>query len=137
MDQRTGNRRPIPLHFFEKLLPEINIYIIQKSLVPNDLNFIRNHPEIRYLGDQIRDFADSAAIIDCLDAVVSVDSALAHLAGALGKRSFVLLSKVADWRWFLDDDRSPWYSGMTLLRQQEQGNWSTVIKELKDRLFIN
>ena len=80
------------------------------------------------LTTHIGDFAETAAAVDCLDLVITVDTAVAHLAGGLGKPVWVLLPFAADWRWMLDRDDSPWYPTMRLIRQQERGAWEGVIK---------
>ncbi len=80
--------------------------------------------------DRIRDFSDTAALIENLDLVISVDTAVAHLAGALGKRIWTLLPFSPDWRWLLGRDNSPWYPTMRLYRQQESGDWLEVIQKV-------
>src|SRR5579872_37005 len=79
------------------------------------------------LGPEIRDFADTAAIISTLDAVVSVDTSVAHLAGALGQPTFVLLPFAPDWRWLLGRDDSPWYPSVRLYRQPSRGDWTAPV----------
>ena len=79
------------------------------------------------LGGGLHDFADSAAVMANLDLVISVDTAVAHLAGALGRPVWVLLPSNSDWRWFLDRDDSPWYRSARLYRQRRLGDWSDVI----------
>ncbi|MFO1316090.1 MAG: tetratricopeptide repeat protein [Burkholderiales bacterium] len=80
------------------------------------------------------DFDGLAALVDALDLVVSVDTSLAHLAGALGKPVWVLLSRVPDWRWFLDRPDSPWYPTARLFRQRRHGDWSQPLAEVADAL---
>lgn len=78
-------------------------------------------------GNDFQDFSDTAAAIANLDLVISIDTSVAHLAGALGKPVWLLLPKVADWRWLMTGDRSPWYPTMRLFRQSRHGSWDTVI----------
>ena len=78
------------------------------------------------LSSQIADFADSAALTAAMDLVISVDTAQAHLAGALGRPVWTLLAKGADWRWFIDRDDSPWYPTMRLFRQETRGDWRSL-----------
>jgi hypothetical protein len=79
----------------------------------------------------IKTFADSAALIHHLDVVLSVDTAVAHLSGALGRPTWVMLSQFAlDWRWLLDRDSSPWYSTATLFRQPKMGDWASVTDKI-------
>lgn len=86
----------------------------------------------------IRDFGDTAALIARLDLIITVDTAVAHLAGALGKTTWVMLSHAPDWRWMLGREDSPWYPAMRLFRQQGAGAWEDLIRHvgeaLKDRL---
>jgi hypothetical protein len=75
----------------------------------------------------LADFADTAALIQCLDLVVTIDTAVAHLAGALGAPTAVLLHSSADWRWSASQASAPWYPTCTLFRQARQGNWEDVV----------
>jgi ADP-heptose:LPS heptosyltransferase len=88
------------------------------------------------LTDDIDDFATSAALLAELDLIISVDTAVAHLAGALGCRVWTLLAFAPDWRWGLHRDDTPWYPTMRLFRQPAPGDWNSVIdrvmQELKD-----
>lgn len=88
------------------------------------------------LGSQVSDFADSAAVLAGVDLVITVDTALAHLAGSLGRRVWVLLPAIAtDWRWLLGRADSPWYPGvMRLFRQSRPGDWDAVIGEVAAEL---
>lgn len=86
------------------------------------------------LGDKFQDFADTAAVIENLDLVVSVDTAVLHLAGAMGKKVWGLLPFDADWRWMLDRSDSPWYPTMTLFRQTRPGDWDAVFSRVADEL---
>lgn len=81
-----------------------------------------------------KDFAETAAIIDRLELVVTVDTAVAHLAGAMGKPVWVLLPHKADWRWLEDRTDSPWYASATLWRQAKEGDWSGPVSGIVDRL---
>lgn len=77
-----------------------------------------------------RDFSDTAAVIMNLDLVITVDAAVAHLAGALGKKVWLLLPRLSDWRWLLERSDSPWYPTMRIFRQPTEGDWQTVIAEV-------
>ncbi|MDF2372036.1 MAG: tetratricopeptide repeat protein [Rhizobiaceae bacterium] len=79
-------------------------------------------------------FVDTAAVMKNLDLIITSDSAPAHLAGALNVPVWVLLKKVPDWRWLLDREDSPWYPGMRLFRQQEDGDWAGVVKQVVEAL---
>lgn len=86
-----------------------------------------------WTGD-LGDFADTAALVAHLDLVICSDTAVAHLAGALGKPVWVLLPFVADWRWLLDRADSPWYPTMRLFRQQQAGDWTTLLQSVREHL---
>ena len=86
------------------------------------------------LSSQIADFADSAALTAAMDLVISVDTAQAHLAGALGTPVWTLLAKGADWRWFIDRDDSPWYPTMRLFRQETRGDWRSLLEYVAEAL---
>ncbi|MGD1276027.1 MAG: tetratricopeptide repeat protein [Tepidisphaeraceae bacterium] len=90
--------------------------------------------EVTDLSADLNDFADTAALIDNLDLVIAVDTAAAHLAGALAKPTWVLLPKVPDWRWMLNRDDSLWYPTMRLFRQPIAGDWDTPIRRIVEAL---
>jgi ADP-heptose:LPS heptosyltransferase len=83
------------------------------------------------LGEAVKDFGDSAGIMTQLDLVVTVDTAPAHLAGALGIPVWVLLPFSPDWRWLLDREDSPWYPTMRLFRQSGPGDWDGVFERVR------
>ncbi len=101
----------------------------ENDILPDNLSIIR-------LGPQLADFADTAAVIACLDLVICVDTAVAHLAGALGKRCWVFLPEYkTDWRWLTERADTPWYPGvMRLFRQTTMGDWSPVIADVVSEL---
>jgi ADP-heptose:LPS heptosyltransferase len=84
--------------------------------------------------EELKDFADTAALIANLDLVISVDTAVAHLAGAMGKPVWTLLPFVAEWRWLQEREDSPWYPSMRLFRQSSLGDWDSVITRATDAL---
>jgi hypothetical protein len=86
------------------------------------------------LADRFTDFADTAMAVARLDLLIAVDTAIAHLAGALGKPAWVLLPFVADWRWFLDRIDSPWYPSLRLFRQTAPGDWTPVVSAVQREL---
>jgi tetratricopeptide (TPR) repeat protein len=89
------------------------------------------------LGDELQDFADTAALIDLMDLVITVDTGVAHLAGALGRPVFILLAFNPDWRWLFDRSDSPWYPNARLFRQPSPGDWTSVISEVKTAVGHN
>ena len=86
------------------------------------------------LSDATEDMADTAAQIEHLDLVISVDTSVLHLAGAMGKPTWALLPYTADWRWMLDREDTPWYPAMRLFRQSRPGEWAPVVASLRERL---
>ncbi len=86
------------------------------------------------LGDDLHDFADTAAAMSLMDLIITIDSGPAHLAGALAKKTWTLLPLAADWRWHLNRDDSPWYPTMRLFRQTQPGDWKPVIERVATEL---
>jgi hypothetical protein len=82
--------------------------------------------------DKTRDFSDTAALIANLDLVISVDTAVAHLAGALGQKTWLLACSDACWRWLLERTDSPWYPSMQLFRQSRWNDWTEVVVKLDE-----
>ena len=87
------------------------------------------------LKNRIADFSDTAAIVSQLDLVITVDTAVAHLAAALGKPTWILIAALPDWRWMMERDDSPWYPSVTLFRATLQTGWDTTLAEVKKRLL--
>ena len=108
---------------------------MQKGLKPSALVRFNNDFNIKNFGTNFDEkngaFIDTASIIKCLDLVISVDTSIAHFAGALTCPTWVLLQSSADWRWQLNRTDTPWYRTMKLFRQPKQGDWNTVVQEIK------
>jgi ADP-heptose:LPS heptosyltransferase len=112
----------------------IEFHVLQKDIRPEDLAAVQRFGELRVHRDRLHDFSDTAALLELMDLVVSVDTSVAHLAGAMGKPVWILLPFSPDHRWFLDRAESPWYPTATLLRQSRPGDWPGVAAELARRL---
>ena len=95
---------------------------------------IRDSPNIYQHQDDLIDFSDTAALIDEMDIIISVDTAVAHLSGAMGKKTFILLPYSPDYRWMIDRADSPWYPTATLFRQTAVGDWDSVIFKISQLL---
>jgi hypothetical protein len=114
--------------------PPLPCFSLQSDLRAADSETLAGLPNLVHLGGDLRDFADTAAIISLLDVVISVDTAVAHLAGALGKPVLILLPHAADFRWMRGRDDSPWYPTAQLLRQPGFGDWDSVVVRVGDEL---
>ena len=135
----------MPLEFFEPLVSDSSAAFV--NLHKGDGEIALAHaPFATRVVDFASDmdngpdaFIDTAAIMHGLDLIITSDTAIAHLAGALGKPTWLLLPFTPDWRWLLDRDTSPWYPSMRLFRQSAPGDWSGVFgrlaAELADRPF--
>jgi hypothetical protein len=88
------------------------------------------------LGNELSDMADTAAVLRCLDLVISVDTSVAHLAGALGVPVWLAAPFAPDWRWLLNREDSPWYPTMRLFRQNRLGDWSDVFERMEAELNL-
>ena len=108
---------------------------LQKEIRAADMATLKESADIIHFGHELESFSDTAALISHLDLVISVDTAIAHLAGALGKPVWILLTHVPDWRWLLDRDDSPWYPTARLFRQSETREWNSVIARVRDALL--
>jgi tetratricopeptide (TPR) repeat protein len=115
-------------------LPDIAFVGLQHEVREEDDAFLQSRAQIRQIGADFKDFADTAAAIAPLDAVISVDTAVAHLAGAMGKPLFLLLPFAADFRWLRERTDSPWYPTARLLRQPQFGDWDSVVQVLRREL---
>ncbi|KAA0090588.1 tetratricopeptide repeat protein [Paraburkholderia sp. T12-10] len=132
---QAHENRALPVTLLAPLfaLAGIDWLVLQPNLSDDDklaLDTAARSASIHRLDTRIRDFADTAAIIDKLDAVVSIDTSIAHLAGALGKPLWLMLPFAADWRWFTNTDRSPWYPSARLVRQPAPGQWQSVVEQV-------
>ena len=126
-------RRSIAARLFLEIatVPNIAFYSLQYDVRESDRAALEANTGVARIGEAVRDFADVAAIIDQLDLVITVDTAIAHLAGALGKPVWILLRFAGDWRWFTGRDDSPWYPTARLFRQKAAGEWHPVIASVK------
>jgi tetratricopeptide (TPR) repeat protein len=133
---RNDRARSFPLSCFQPLghLPGIHLVSLQKGAGEEDLPEVRDRFPITELGSRLNDFMDMAAVMVNLDLVITCDTAVAHLAGALGVPVWVALPLVPDWRWMLDRSDSPWYPTMRLFRQDRRGDWQGVFQRIEAAL---
>lgn len=128
--------RSVGLNALTPLLELENILPVSLQ-VGAGLEQLTKHPARARMLDtstDIKDFGDTAAAISALDCVVTIDSAAAHLAGAMAKPAFVMLSHAGEWRWLEKRADSPWYPTLQLVRQQQPGAWDGVVAQIKSRL---
>ncbi|WP_136514986.1 tetratricopeptide repeat protein [Geomonas edaphica] len=117
-------------------IPGVTLYNLQLGASPEDLALLCSCGALRDYSADLKDFADTAALIDQLDAVVSVDTAVAHLAAAMGKPVHLMLPFSCDWRWLVGRADSPWYPSVTLYRQEAPGEWGAVLAALTEQLLL-
>jgi len=134
----NDRRRSIDLQRFETLAQarEAEFFVIQPDLRAADHEWIRSQSRWHWVGERIVDFADTAAALGCMDLLVSVDTAAAHLGGALGMPVWVALPFAPDWRWLLNRFESPWYPSVRLFRQQRAGQWNDTMLALRAALAV-
>ncbi len=108
----------------------VAVFSLQKEMRDEDIETAKELTNFTHFGDDLRDFADTAALVEAMDVVVAVDTSVLHLAGALGKRTLALLAFNPDWRWLLERTDTPWYPNTKLIRQNQRGDWSDVLKRI-------
>ena len=132
----AGSRSNSLAHFASLAqIPGIHLYGLQKGEGARQARELSPIMKVTNLGEEFKDFSDTAAVIANLDLVISVDTSVAHLAGAMGKPVWVLIPFVPDWRWMLVREDSPWYSSMRLFRQDRRGHWDEVFQRVARELY--
>jgi hypothetical protein len=133
---KNDANRSIALVRFGQLIADLPFacFSLQREMRDADREALQGLPKLVDLGPELADFTETAAVISLLDLVVSVDTSVAHLAGALGKPVVILLPRAADFRWLRDRSDTPWYPTAKLLRQPAFGDWESVIAGLADEL---
>jgi hypothetical protein len=129
-NHNNDKNRSISLEILMSFMPEGYEYIgLQKDIRSEDLK-VAHAKNVRLFTNELNDFSDTAALCECMDLIISVDTSVAHLTGAIGKKTWVLLPFSPDWRWMLERSDSPWYSSIKLYRQSEHGQWPIVLNQL-------
>ena len=125
-------RRSVPFEHFLDLLdiPKIALLSLQKGPRARDLEASGVSALFSNLDKRLTSLADTAAVIEQLDLVITCDTSIAHLAGAMGKPVWVLLAFSADWRWLTDRPAPPWYPSACLFRQPRPGDWTSAMKDV-------
>ncbi|HSY29200.1 MAG TPA: glycosyltransferase family 9 protein, partial [Burkholderiaceae bacterium] len=133
----NDRNRSIALDDFIEIVSESAQFVcLQKEVRPADHALLQQRSEILTFNEGVSDFQDTAELIANMDLVISVDTSVAHLAGAMGKPVWILLPFNVEWRWFLDRSDSPWYPTARLFRQQTPGNWKPVLAAIARELSL-
>ena len=136
---REQIHRTLNIELFEPILDLAGVKCYSFQVKPTVNNY-KNYPDLVDLGSTFKDFDDTAAAIMNLDLLISVDTSVVHLAGALGVRTFMLLPYVTDWRWFDAVDKTEWYNSVNIFKQQKSIGWEAEIEKIKreiEQLLMN
>jgi tetratricopeptide (TPR) repeat protein len=132
---RMHSERCFPLEMLVPNLPDnFQYFCLQTEITEVDRKTLAENAKIRQFDGELRDFSDTAALCECLDLVISMDTSVVHLNGALGKKTWVLLPFDNDWRWLIDRDDSPWYRTVRVFRQKSRGDWNDVFERVAAQL---
>ena len=134
--QPQDRQRSAPFTQFVALAgdPELLVFSLQGGVHQKDIQQLGAGGLLHDVGRGIFDFAEAATALSQLDLLISIDAPIAHLAGAMGIKTWVLLPLAADWRWQLGGARAPWYPSLRLFRQAKAGDWDPVFAELRGAL---
>jgi tetratricopeptide (TPR) repeat protein len=128
--------RSIPLRTLARILDVDATFVsLQKDPRSDDKAVLRERTGILDLTSHLTDFAETAALVSCMDLVITVDTSVAHLAGALGRPTWIVLPYTPDWRWLLDRDDSPWYPTARLFRQTKTREYASVLDRVRVELL--
>jgi len=132
----NDRRRSLPL---SRLLPLAEVgpavfVSLQKPMPDSDQAELARFTGMTDLSGELTDFGETAAVIENLDLVITVDTSMGHLAGAMGKPVWIMIPKAADWRWLLERDSTPWYPSARLFRQRRPGDWDEVLGQVRSAL---
>ncbi|MDT8304098.1 MAG: tetratricopeptide repeat protein, partial [Sedimentisphaerales bacterium] len=132
----NDQNRSCTLKYFEPLtkIDGVRLYGLQKGKAAEQVEGLADEMTITNIGTEFEDFSDTAAAIENLDLVISVDTSVLHLAGAMGKPVWALLPFAPEWRWMLNREDSPWYPTMKLFRQKKWGQWGSVFQDVAKEL---
>jgi tetratricopeptide (TPR) repeat protein len=137
-EQGNDRNRSCPVRQFLKFktVPEVVFYNLQKGPQAEGWHVLEEQLKVQNVAGRMTDMAATASVIAQLDVIITVDTAIAHLAGALGQPVWTMLSFVSDWRWLRDREDTPWYPTMRLFRQPKLGDWDSVFTVLRRELKL-
>jgi hypothetical protein len=127
-------KRSIPFAVFHNLFDISRVSWISLQVGSRAEDLLGPAYKVSDFSSELVDFMDTAELIETLDLVITVDTAVAHLAGTMGKKTWVLLPFDPDWRWQLEREDSPWYPAIKLFRQRKLGDWQEVVDRVKNAL---
>lgn len=131
----NDHNRSLPAAILLSALPEgIDYYCLQKDIAEDDRVRLHESGMVQIFAKEFESFSDTAALCSQMQLVVSVDTSICHLAGALGVKTILLLPYLVDWRWGREADNTAWYGDMTLIRQHEKRSWASCIEPLRTML---
>ena len=133
--QNDLNRSIAFSNFANLIIEKVDFICLQTEIRENDKLSLEPHPTVQFFGPDIHDFSDTAALCSLLDLVITVDTSVAHLAGSLGKPTWLLVPYSPDWRWLLDRTDSPWYQSIKIYRQTAPGDWMEILSQVKQDLI--
>ncbi len=132
---QNDHHRSIAFETIEPLLGlPLDFHVLQKEIRKADMERLATHVEVKSHQDKLTDFSETAALIQAMDLIVSVDTSVAHVAAAMGKPCWILLPYSPDFRWMTNREDSPWYPTVTLFRQPKQNDWATVISQIEEKM---
>lgn len=138
--QESDGLRSLPhASFFSEFskIPGVKLYSVQKGEVEKQLKELPEEMEVVELGSSFNDFSDTAAALENLDLTITVDTCIVHLAGALNKPCWLLIDKIADWKWFWEIENCPWYESVKVFRCAETLNWKELLDTVLSRLKLH
>ncbi len=132
---REQLNRTLHVSFFESIINADNVQCYSLQVNPT-LDSYKDYKNLIDLGKDFKSFSDTAGALKNLDLLITVDTSVAHLAGALGVKTFMLLPYCPDWRWFNDDKTTNWYKSITIFKQKNPKSWEELFKNIEDELKI-
>jgi hypothetical protein len=135
-EHKNDHNRSLPFRALTPILKLDAFFVsLQKEVRPEDKTALLDRTDVVDLASHLTDFVETAALMSCLDLVITVDTSAAHLAGALGLPTWILLPYTPDYRWLLDREDSPWYPTVRLFRQTETREYASVLDRVRDELL--
>jgi len=125
---QRADRRSVPLEeLVRRLSTRFQFVSLQRDVSEPEAKLLGARPDVLHFGAELHDFSDTGALCECMDLVITIDTSVAHLSGALGKRTLILLGQNPDWRWLMNREDSPWYPTVSLFRQGASSTWGETL----------